>query len=449
MIYSGEMVWFVGVVEERNDPKQMGRVKVRCFGIHDVSREDLPTKDLPWASIMLPTNSAGTGTVGQSATGIVQGAWVVGFFTDGKDMQQPLVMGVLPSTPSEIPPEELFSDPSGVNPSKMESTDQPLHASERTYKTDWSYLARKTYRVYDVECAVPPRVSTLTEDEPDRYYERPTWTYPEPHNGNSPKYPYNKVTASESGHVIEIDDTPGASRLATFHNSGTNNEMLDNGDRTTTIVGDDYKVVIKNNNIVIYGNYNLTVEGDMRTLVKGNYHLEVEGDKTEKINNGSRRSKISNSEHTEIGQDFGSNVKVDYVQRVGGMETRTVDSDRISTIGGRDDITILNSSNRTVHQSQTETVVKADIKMVGGTHTLVSNDDMRIETRQNLIMDIDHDKTVILNDGNLSLSVNKVDSSKGNVTENISSNVTENVSGNQTTSITGNLDVDAARIDLN
>ena len=187
----------------------------------------------------------------------------------------------------------------------------------------------------------------------------------------------------------------------------------------------------------------------MRTLVKGNYHLEVEGDKTEKINNGSRRSKISNSEHTEIGQDFGSNVKVDYVQRVGGMETRTVDSDRISTIGGRDDITILNSSNRTVHQSQTETVVKADIKMVGGTHTLVSNDDMRIETRQNLIMDIDHDKTVILNDGNLSLSVNKVDSSKGNVTENISSNVTENVSGNQTTSITGNLDVDAARIDLN
>ena len=27
-------VWFIGVVEDRNDPSKLGRVKVRCLGFH-------------------------------------------------------------------------------------------------------------------------------------------------------------------------------------------------------------------------------------------------------------------------------------------------------------------------------------------------------------------------------------------------------------------------------
>ena len=26
--------WFVGVVEDRNDPEKVGRVRVRCLGLH-------------------------------------------------------------------------------------------------------------------------------------------------------------------------------------------------------------------------------------------------------------------------------------------------------------------------------------------------------------------------------------------------------------------------------
>ena len=33
-IYSGGMVWFIGCVEDRMDPEEIGRVRVRCFGIH-------------------------------------------------------------------------------------------------------------------------------------------------------------------------------------------------------------------------------------------------------------------------------------------------------------------------------------------------------------------------------------------------------------------------------
>ena len=396
MMYSGEMVWFVGVVEDRRDPLEMGRVKVRCFGIHDAPREELPTNSLPWASLMLPANSAGTGSIGQSATGIVEGAWVVGFFTDGKNMQEPLVMGVLPSNTSNIDPKDPFSDPHGVNPVYNTGTDQPLHARADTYQEDPSYKVRNTQRVTGVETATPPRVNSLIDDKNDDYYSRGAWDYPEVHGGSSPEYPSNKVTQSESGHVLEIDDTPGGTRIAQFHRSGTNYEMLHNGDMATTVVGDNYEVTFKNNNMYVKGNLNITVNGDMKTLVKGNYHLEVEGDKTEKINRGSRHSKIRNSDFTEIGKDFGSNVKVDYIQRVGGIETRIVDSDRKTTIGGNETLTINRDSTKIIQGNHDEIVAKAHSSTALGTMTTISLKDMKIETAANQITNIDgyHDLNV-------------------------------------------------------
>lgn len=396
MMYSGEMVWFVGVVEDRDDPLEMGRLKVRCFGIHDTTKEELPSDDLPWAHMMLPANSAGTGSIGQSATGIVEGAWVVGFFTDGKNMQEPLVMGVLPSSPNTLSKDGTYSDGTGIHPIFNTETDQPLHARSSTFEQDSSYVARENNKVEEVECAIPPKTPTVVEDEEDEYYDRPTWSYPDPHEGNSPIYPYNKVTQSESGHVLEVDDTPGATRIAQFHNTGTNYEMLHSGDMATTVVGDNYSVTIKNDNMYVKGNLNITVEGDMRTLVKGNYHLEVDGNKTEKINNGSRSSKISNSEFTEIGQEFSSNVNIDYIQRIGGQEIRIVDSDRTTTISGNDIRRVNIDSQVAIFGKHREFIAKNHSTTSGGTMSIVSNKNMTIETAENQITNIEgyHDLNV-------------------------------------------------------
>ena len=46
--------WFVGVVEDRNDPEQLGRVRVRCLGWHTEDLSALPTAELPWAHVMHP-----------------------------------------------------------------------------------------------------------------------------------------------------------------------------------------------------------------------------------------------------------------------------------------------------------------------------------------------------------------------------------------------------------
>ena len=42
---------FVGIVEDRMDPENYGRVRVRCFGIHSESKVEIPTEALPWAFI--------------------------------------------------------------------------------------------------------------------------------------------------------------------------------------------------------------------------------------------------------------------------------------------------------------------------------------------------------------------------------------------------------------
>ena len=41
-------VWFTGVVEDRNDPVKLGRVRVRCLGIHTEDKNEIPTEDLSW-----------------------------------------------------------------------------------------------------------------------------------------------------------------------------------------------------------------------------------------------------------------------------------------------------------------------------------------------------------------------------------------------------------------
>lgn len=89
--------WWVGVVEDRFDPEKIGRCRVRIFGYHSENKELLPTKDLPWAIPIQPITSAGISGIGTAPIGPVEGTWVMGFFLDGEDMQQPAMLGTIAS----------------------------------------------------------------------------------------------------------------------------------------------------------------------------------------------------------------------------------------------------------------------------------------------------------------------------------------------------------------
>ena len=84
--YGDHYKWFVGVVKEVADND---RVKVRIFGVHRMDdTTDVSDGDLPLALVMYPTNSSGGGHA------LAPGKWVSGFFADGDNCQQPIVMGL-------------------------------------------------------------------------------------------------------------------------------------------------------------------------------------------------------------------------------------------------------------------------------------------------------------------------------------------------------------------
>lgn len=97
------------------------------------------------------------------------------------------------------------------------------------------------------------------------------------------QYPFNHVHESESGHIQEIDDTPGGERLHRQHKSGTYEEIVADGTKTVKVVGSNYELIAGSSNIYIEGDVNLTIDGTKREFIHGDYILEVEGDYTRKI----------------------------------------------------------------------------------------------------------------------------------------------------------------------
>jgi len=98
-----DIVPFVGVVENTSDPMQIGRVQVRAISFHpERAQGGVPTEDLPWAYVVLPTTASGMSGIG-STHGLLDGSWVFGYFMDGRDAQQPFVLGAFQGAPGLTP----------------------------------------------------------------------------------------------------------------------------------------------------------------------------------------------------------------------------------------------------------------------------------------------------------------------------------------------------------
>jgi len=99
MFYGDQYRWWVGqVVSVLDDPLKLGRCQVRIQGLHS---PEIPDRDLPWASVVLPTTQGGVS--GTSSTAWLQpGARVVGWFLDGDASQQPIIYGSIPILEGQV-----------------------------------------------------------------------------------------------------------------------------------------------------------------------------------------------------------------------------------------------------------------------------------------------------------------------------------------------------------
>lgn len=216
--------WFLGVVEDRNDPLKLGRVRVRIINLHSDKQSRIGTNELPWATILNSPTSASHNKVGISPTGITLGSTVVGFFMDGNDGNNPVIMGTL----------------AGIPGNNVNNHDVALEARE---------------------------VNAIKKD----------LLGPEPESAYRSKYPYNKVISTEGGHYVEIDDTPGSERIHVYHKSGTYIEINQEGRFVAKKVNDDFEVVVKDKNVYVGGNVKIEVKGNVDLQVDGNMSTNVGG----------------------------------------------------------------------------------------------------------------------------------------------------------------------------
>lgn len=429
MSYFGDTFkWFIGVVEDRNDPSELGRVRVRCHGLHTDDKTLIPTKDLPWAQVMMPVTSASVGGIGESPTGIVHGSTVVGFFTDGVSMQQPFVIGTFHGMNKVKPDfEKGFSDPNEQHPVRVgevgiaSDNDLPHNSQRLQYKKTDNFTKRLNDRVENVDTASPPKVSSVAQDKDNLYYEKETWDEPLPYNGGSPRFPYNKVLESERGHIKEINDTPGSESLLNYHRSGTFEEVIADGTKTVRVKGDNYTVVFKDNNMLVQGDMNMTIKKDLRVKVEGNYHLEVDGNYTENIH-GEKQVKISNSYNLEVDQDYVQNIGEDYETRINGNEARHVVGDRRSIINRTDSVNIDSDYQVFVNNTINTFSVNRNVTATLDEYKVMSEKDITVETPASMITEVDTNVTTTIG---------------GNVTENVTGNVTENTTGTYAKTVTG------------
>ena len=418
-------VWFVGVVEDRNDPEALGRVRVRCIGFHTEDISALPTTDLPWAHVMHPVTDPCMQGMGNSPSWLVEGSYVIGFFRDAQDKQQPIIIGSLPGNPeSAADPREGFNDPRGKNAIQDQYKGDPTYgpypvdgedysrisghelnepdtnrlAQGKNSESHLSLVNRRAMRLRDDPTATPAgsgvpiatkpnlsAVSDVAEEETRGFFEEPN---PKGIAANadpyiSSQYPYNHVHESESGHIHEIDDSPGAERLFTQHKSGTFEEIHPDGSKVVKVIGDNYEIIAGGSNVYVSGNVNLTIEGTVREYIKGDYHLEVEGDYTQKIGGNIR---------TKVGYKSGGNVEEEingnHAYYIKGYVRGNVGPLEESAAPGEGDIDINITGSKT--------------EIIGKKFVVYSIDDMKLITDSDFFTSVSGDMTLATTSGIMS-----------------------------------------------
>lgn len=205
--------WFQGEVVDIDDPEKMGRVKVKEIIGHDAYKDD--PGGLLWCHVVMPPTGANAKGIGTSALGLSKNSKVLGFRVDSK------LSYIIGSFPFAV-------DDSNHSVSSYARGTGPV-------KKDY-YIAE----------------------------------FGEKESAYAAKYPYNKTITTESGHVLELDDTPQAERIHVYHKSGSYVEIFPDGSIVTKSAKDSVSVTMNDHAITV-------IKGDLQ-IVSNEGKIEIKSD---------------------------------------------------------------------------------------------------------------------------------------------------------------------------
>ena len=463
-------IWFVGVVENRNDPAELGRVQVRCLGYHTEDLALIPTADLPWAHVMHPVTDPSMQGLGNTPSFLVEGSWVVGFFRDAREKQQPIIMGTLPGYPEELPDIKLgFNDPTNTYPTEeriysghgIKESDVSRLARGEDSETHAALMMRRKLKQDDIPIAIKPHIPEVSDST--TLEERTTWNelhpksvigakeqyraYPEgadiadsfPDPYPSAKYPYNHVHESEAGHIHEIDDTPGGERLMQQHSTGTFQEIHPDGSKMVKVIGDNYEIIAGKSSILVVGDATITYDGNVRELVKGDYALEVEGNYSQNIH-GEHEVKIGKNRAEQILGNYAFNIDRAIKARVGEDVDYLINGNETRSVGGLYDLAVTKEISIGSLTSDVFTFAETDFQ-IGAASGIVSfkaGDKLDMRSAKAMTIKTEADGLNVISTGAV------IETFSSTLTTTVTAAVSETFGAGQTTNITGTLDLDAS-----
>lgn len=361
-----QFVWFVGVVEDRFDPEHAGRLRVRCLGHHNPDKNAIATSDLPWSSVIY--SDGGISGLGSSPGLFVEGTWVWGYFRDGHEKQESVVLGALPGVPSEFGnPNTGFYDPNrrikrvednneeddhnkSVYPKEIGEPDVNRLAVHNINKEHTSLTTRKANRTTNVATAEFTLDTTAADDSNMGISLETTWSQPEiPYNAT---YPYNHVFESESGHIREYDDTADNTRIHERHQSGTSYEIDHQGNKTDLVVSNHYNITNGNSQSLISGSKDLSIDGHYKLYINksgslfNNYDIQIGAGANINIQVDAGNVNITTGSDGKMNLNSGG----DFNLKVGGNYTMTVAGSRSVSVAGS---TTDNTLGSVVHTGST------------------------------------------------------------------------------------------------
>ena len=200
-------------------------------------------------------------------------------------------------------------------------------------------------------------------------------------------YPLNQVQETPSGHVIEIDDTPGGEKILLKHKSGSGVEFRADGslvfsskNKKVSMTGGDDVVIVEGQATLVYkGNLNIRVDGDFNVDVDGNYNLNVAGDKTENIK-GRHNKTVDRDQNYTVRGVVGQQIGQDYVQTVGKRSTVSIGGDSRLFIDGNLDMGVskrlqMTSQEKLIFASQ-KTQMTSELLTINALKGTIGGDDV-------------------------------------------------------------------------
>ena len=226
------MKLYRAIVENNLDPDMLAKVQVRIAGIHTDSKirdfEGSITANLPWAEVIGGTDFGLINGVGTSS--VLQVGTMVWLLLEDDDPNRPIIIGVIKG---------ITAGESDINRNAKGITD--------------GVISKKNSTLDYLESAQPTSV-----------------------------YPENHVIKSASGHMIELDDSPGQERVQVIDKNGNYSEMnlsayIDKAvnDKINVVLGELKEHIVGKTTIQSDSDVTWNITGDFKINVSGNILMDA------------------------------------------------------------------------------------------------------------------------------------------------------------------------------